>query len=410
MAREQHWPVDVVGIGADGWAGISREGRARISSADVVVGSDRQLGLLPDDVAANRALLPSPLHPGLAELIAANDERRCCVLASGDPMFYGIGSTLVRTLGADRVRVVPHVSSLSLACARLGWPVEETTTVSAVARPMAAVAAALAPGRRVLVLVCEPDAGERLASLLRDRGFGSSRVTLLERLGTSDARIVSARADAWSEVAHDRLAVLAVECVPAAGVQPLSIVPGLADDVFDSDGQLTKREVRAVTLSSLAPTPHELLWDVGAGTGTIGIEWMRCHPSLRAIAVEPRADRCARIAANAEKLGVPALRIVSGSAPDALAELPRPDAVFVGGAVSVDGVIETCVSALGGRGRLVANAVTVEAETTLAMWHARLGGELVRISVSRAAAVGAFTGWRPAMPVTQWSYAPELTA
>jgi precorrin-6Y C5,15-methyltransferase (decarboxylating) len=149
---------------------------------------------------------------------------------------------------------------------------------------------------------------------------------------------------------------------------------------------------------------------VGAGTGTIGIEWMRCHPSLRAIAVEPRVDRCARIASNAEQLGVPALRIVSGSAPDALAELPRPDAVFVGGAVSVDGVIETCVSALGGRGRLVANAVTVEAETTLAMWHARLGGELVRISVSRAAAVGAFTGWRPAMPVTQWSYAPELTA
>jgi precorrin-6B C5,15-methyltransferase / cobalt-precorrin-6B C5,C15-methyltransferase len=263
------------------------------------------------------------------------------------------------------------------------------------------------PGRRLLVLVSEPDAARNVCALLVGRGFGASAVTVLEQLGGASERIRHAIATSWADVEHDRLAVVAVECVLSPALAPLPRSPGLPDAAFDHDGQLTKREVRAVTLAALVPVAGQLLWDIGAGSGSVGIEWMRTHWACRAIAIESDPIRSARIGRNAASLGVPQLAIVQGAAPAALAGLEAPDAIFVGGGASAEGVLETCVQALRVGGRLVVNAVTVQSETLLAEWHARLGGELLRISVQHAEPIGAFTGWRPSMPVTQWAWHRE---
>ena len=395
--------VTVAGIGADGWPGLSPLATSAIERAAVIAGGPRQLALLPERVAARRVLLPSPLLPGLAGLVDAHAEAGLVVLASGDPMFYGIGSTLVRLLGADRVRVLPHPSSVSLAAARLGWPLDDTDVVSLVGRPLSLLHPLLQPGRRVLALVAEPTAAADVRSLLDTRGFGPSPVTLLADLG--GAGEVVAPADGRP---HSRLAILAIECrldPAAAGLLPR--VPGLPDTAFEHDGQLTKREIRALTLAALAPVPGQLLWDVGAGSGSVGIEWMRVHPASRAIAIEPKESRRDRITCNAAALGVPGLRVVAGEAPAALAGLPAPDAVFIGGGVSVPGVVDACAAALGPGGRLVANAVTLEGQAVLADWRQRLGGTLTRIGVERADTLGTLTVWRPALPVVQWAIVKE---
>lgn len=386
--------ITVVGLGADGWDGLVPTSRRAIEAADVVVGSARQLALLPE-TGAERVGLPSPLLPNLPRLLDSLSGRAVCVLASGDPMFHGIGSTLVRLLGAEQVRVLPHVSSMSLACARLGWPVENVEVVNLVGRPPAALRAALQPGRRVLVL---GGSAKAVTRMLDETGYGPSRVTVLSDLGAPTEAVG----------VESGLHVIAVDCVAAPGVRPLARVSGLPDDAFEHDGQLTKREVRAVSLSGLAPLPGELLWDVGAGAGSIAIEWMRTHPSCRAVAVESRPERAARIRRNADSLGVPALRVVEGRAPAALDGLPAPDAVFVGGGATVPGLIEACWSALRPGGRLVANAVTLESEAVVAGWYGKLGGDLVRLAVQRASPVGGFTGWRAAMPVTVWSVRKEI--
>jgi precorrin-6y C5,15-methyltransferase (decarboxylating), CbiE subunit/precorrin-6Y C5,15-methyltransferase (decarboxylating), CbiT subunit len=394
--------ITVVGIGADGWPGLAPASRRAIASAQVLVGSRRQLDLVPDPIpdgdgpgAPARVLLPSPLLPNLPPLLESLGDREICVLASGDPMFYGIGSTLVRLLGAEQVRVLPHVSSVSLACARLGWPLEQVEVISAVGRPLAALRPALAPGRRVLVLGSSPAA---VTKLLDEAGYAASEVTVLSDLGADTETVRPA-----DQAAATGLHVIAIECAPAPGAEPLPRVPGLPDEAFEHDGQLTKREVRAVTLSRLAPLPGELLWDVGAGAGSIAIEWMRTHPSCRAVAIECHRERADRIRRNAETLGVPALQVVEGTAPAVLDGLPTPDAIFIGGGATTPGLIDRCWSALRPGGRLVANAVTLETEALLADWYGRLGGDLVRLAVQRAAPVGGFTGWRSAMPVTIWT-------
>jgi precorrin-6B C5,15-methyltransferase / cobalt-precorrin-6B C5,C15-methyltransferase len=397
-------PISVVGIGADGWAGLEPGARTTLLDAEVVLGGPRQLELLPAEVGAERVALPTPLLPALAATLDRHGERRLVVLASGDPMLFGIGATLVRLRGAEAVDVQPHPSSVSLAAARLGWAVNDTEMVSVVGRDLRTVHPAIQPGRRVLVLVSEPDAAEALAALLVERGYGASPMTLLEQLGGPGELVRSASAATWSADHHDRLAIIGVACVADPDTVPLPRTPGLPDDAFEQDGQITKREIRAFALAALIPVPGQLLWDVGAGSGSIGIEWMRTHPACRAIAVEPRADRRELIAANAAALGVPGLQIVAGAAPEALAGLPAPDAVFVGGGASVPGVIEAALDVLTSGGRLVVNAVTVESESVVAAWQGRLGGLLTRIAVQRAAPIGGFTGWRPAMPVTQWSY------
>ncbi|GAA2514784.1 precorrin-6y C5,15-methyltransferase (decarboxylating) subunit CbiE [Pilimelia columellifera] len=396
-------PLPVVGIGADGWTGLTTAAQAALRQAEVILGGRRHLDLLPEDITAERAPWPSPMLPALPGLLDAHAGRRIAVLASGDPMFYGVGATLARLLGPTAVRVLPHPSAAALACARLGWPAEDVEVVSVVGRPLAGLLLSLAPGRRLLVLSADAGSPAAIAGLLRESGYGASGITVAEQLGGPGERRTAGSALNPPAGPFDPLNLVAVECVADGGVTPLPRVPGLPDDTYaTTDGQLTKREIRAITLARLGPLPGQLLWDVGAGSGSVGIEWMRAHPSCRAIAVESQASRAAHIAGNAEALGVPGLTVVVGAAPAALVDLPSPDAVFVGGGVTADGVLDACWAALRPGGRLVANAVTVESETVVAGWRARLGGELTRISISRATPVGGFTGWRPAMPITQW--------
>jgi precorrin-6Y C5,15-methyltransferase (decarboxylating) len=395
--------VTVVGIGADGWPGLSPGAQEALRDAEAVIGGPRQLELLPADCAAERVTWPSPLRPAVAGLLASHAGRRLAVLASGDPMFYGIGRALAEELGPEALHVRPHPSSVSYACARLGWPVEDTRTVTLVGRPTGQLAAALHDGRRLLVLSAGADTPAEVASLLRARGFGPTRMRILEQLGAPAERVVDGRADDWSAPPGDPLNVVALECRRDEGALRLSAVPGLPDEAYEHDGQLTKRHIRAATLAALGPAPGELLWDVGGGSGSIAIEWMRTDPSCRAVTVERDPARAARITRNADALGVPALRVVTSAAPDSLAGLPVPDAVFIGGGLTVPGLLDACWDALPAGGRLVANTVTLESEALLARRHALHGGELVRLAVSHAVPVGGFTGWRQAMPVTQWS-------
>src|SRR3954453_23518362 len=393
----------VVGIGADGWDGLSPAARRAIERADGLRGRARQLALVPAEVSAERMPWPSPMGPELAALARAHPGRRVVVLASGDPMLSGVGTSLVRLHGPGVVEVVPHPSSVSLACARLGWAVEETNVVCVVGRPVELLVPHVTPGRRLLVLGSGTFAPAEVAKLLAGEGYGASRLTALAQLGGPDEQRFTGTAAGWPHAETDPLVVTAVEVVADPGTVPLPAVPGLPDDAYAHDGQLTKRDVRAVTLARLAPLPGQLLWDVGAGAGSIGIEWMGGDPSFRAGAGGAGPGRAARITANATRLGVPGLQVVAGRAPDALAGLASPDAVFVGGGATVPGVLEACWNALAPGGRLGGNAVTLEGEALLAGWRARVGGELTRLSVAHAAPVGGFTSFKPALPVTIWS-------
>ncbi|MFD9973044.1 precorrin-6y C5,15-methyltransferase (decarboxylating) subunit CbiE [Streptomyces sp. NPDC059017] len=396
--------VSVVGIGADGWDGLPETSRAALRAADVLVGGPRQLALLPaHECPGERVAWPTPLRPAVPALLTEHAGRHLAVLASGDPMFYGIGRTLTEIAGPEALRVLPHPSAVSYACARLGWPVEETEVVTTVGRPVAGLGAVLHHGRRLLVLSAGAATPAEVAELLAARGFGPSPLRVLEQLGSGRERLVTGTASGWDRPPGDPLNVVAVDCVREPGGPRLGAVPGLPDEVYENDGQLTKRHVRAATLAALAPAPGELLWDVGGGSGSIGIEWMRTHRSCRAVTVERDADRARRIERNAETLGVPGLRVVTAAAPDGLAGLPAPDAVFIGGGLTAPGLLDACWNALPEGGRLVANTVTLESEALLAERRRRHGGELVRLAVAHAVPVGGFTGWRQAMPVTQWS-------
>ncbi len=395
--------IVVVGIGADGWAGLGEGARAALSDARAVIGSERQLALLPAEVGGERRPLPSPLEPFLDALAAGADDG-VCVLASGDPMLHGIGASLARRVGPERLAVHPHPSAFALACARLGWPAAEVELVSAVGRSEAVVARLLQPGRRIVVYVTGADGARSLARLVVDRGHGPSRFVVLERLGAADERITDSTAEAFAADA-DPLHAVAIEVRPAAGTPLHPLVPGLPDDAYETDGQLTKRHIRAATLAALAPAPHAHLWDVGAGSGSIAIEWLRAERSARATAIEARAERAARIERNATTLGVPdRLAVVVGTAPEALVDLEgRPDAVFVGGGVTAPGLLDACWEALRPGGRLVVNAVTLESEQLVVAARTARGGTLARIEIAHAQPIGGFTGWRPQMPVVQWA-------
>ncbi|MFB6904146.1 precorrin-6y C5,15-methyltransferase (decarboxylating) subunit CbiE [Streptomyces bacillaris] len=401
-------PVSVVGIGADGWAGLSAGARGALREAEVLIGGARQLDLLPPECAGARVAWPSPLRPAVPRLLAEHGERRIAVLASGDPMFYGIGRALAEELGPEGVeagalRVLPHPSSVSYACARLGWPLEDTEVVTLVGRPAARLALSLHEGRRLLVLSADATTPATVAALLTSHGFGPSRMRVLEQLGSEAEAYADGTAESWAHAPGDRLNVIAVECRATADALRLGAVPGLPDEAYEHDGQLTKRHIRAATLATLAPAPGELLWDVGGGSGSIAIEWMRAHRTCRAVSVERDPVRAERITRNAERLGVPALHVVTGPAPATLAELDPPDAVFIGGGLTAPGLLDACWEALRPGGRLVANTVTLESEALLGERYRSCGGELTRLTVAHAVPVGGFTGWRQAMPVTQWS-------
>lgn len=422
LAGQPAIAVTIVGLGDEGWPGLAEEARAALRAAPLIIGSARQLALLAD-LPGRRAQLPSPLLPQLDDLLAANPG--LCLLASGDPMLHGIGATLARRLGAARLRVLPAVSSVALACARLGWAEHEVDVVSLVSRPAEVILPAVQPGARVLVLSRDGGTPAAVAALLAARGWGASQLTVLEHLGGVAERIRgplrAGPADAGSSGAglpggadpsgggrfdaaepFADLSVIALTCLPDAATTVLPRVPGLPDGAYESDGQLTRREARALALAALAPGPGQLLWDVGAGSGSVGIEWMRADPRARAVAVEARADRAERIRRNAAALGVPDLDVVCATAPAALAGLPAPDAVFVGGGLTADGVLDACWQSLPPGGRLVAHAVTVESEAVLHEWQRTAGGQLVKLAVSYAGPLGGFTTWRPALPITQW--------
>ncbi|MEU4198063.1 precorrin-6y C5,15-methyltransferase (decarboxylating) subunit CbiE [Kribbella sp. NPDC026611] len=400
-------PITVVGLGTDGWPGLTPTAQAAIQSAEVLMGSPRQLALIPtpipgpalDPSGVVRLAWPSPLSEALPRLLAEYSGKRICVLASGDPTFHGIGTTLVRLLGADAVRVIPHPSSISLACARLGWPQDQVDVVSLVNQPVERLHPHLQPGRRLLILSRGSQTPAEVAALLVSREYGASEFAVLSHLGGPQETIHTARAADWSTDVP-ALNVIAVRCDPAAPIQSTS--PGLPDDAYEHDGQLTKREVRAVTLSRLAPVPGQLLWDIGGGAGSIAIEWSRHHPSCRAIAIERDPDRAKRLDRNSTNLGVDVTTVV-GPAPTALAGLESPDAIFIGGGATTPGMFDACWNALRPGGRLVTNGVTLETEALISQWYKAVGGDLIRLEVQRAAPVGTMTGWRPAMPVAIWS-------
>lgn len=389
--------LTVVGIGEDGFKGLGKTARRALLQAGQVFGGQRQLDLLPACIRAERSPWPSPfsLSPVLEQ-----HGTPTCVLASGDPMLFGVGASLARQVSADEMRVLPAPSSYSLAAARLGWPLQDVVTLSVVARPLAALNAQLHNGLRLLVLSNDGSSPAAIAELLRARGFGPSRMTVLEHLAGDAERRVEGIASEWTDLPIAALNLVAIECRAEPGAPRLSLLAGLADSAFEHDGQLTKRDVRAITLARLAPAPGELLWDVGAGCGSIGIEWMRAHPSCRALAVEADEGRQLLIEHNRDALGVPGLQLIRGRAPQALQGLEAPDAIFIGGGVTRPGVLDTCWQRLRSGGRLVANAVTLQSETALITWREQHGGELTRIHIAHAKPLGEFDTWRQALPIT----------
>ncbi|WP_047712465.1 bifunctional cobalt-precorrin-7 (C(5))-methyltransferase/cobalt-precorrin-6B (C(15))-methyltransferase [Pseudomonas lactis] len=389
--------LTVVGIGEDGFKGLGRNARHALLRATRIIGAQRQLDLLPQCIGGERQLWPSPFS---MEPVLSRRGTPVCVLASGDPMFYGVGASLVRHVAAEELTILPAPSSVSLAAARLGWPLQEVVTLSVVARPLAAINAHLASGVRLLVLSNDGSSPALIAALLTERGFGPSRIRVFEHLGGPAERRIDGHAQAWEHAAVADLNLVAIDCLADANAPRLSRLAGLPDSAFKHDGQLTKRDVRAMTLARLAPMPGELLWDVGAGSGSIGIEWMRTHPSCRALAIEADTGRQGLIEHNRDTLGVPGLQLVRGKAPAALLGLEAPHAIFIGGGVTRDGVLDTCWQHLRPGGRLVANAVTLQSEMTLMNWRAQHGGELTRIHVAQAQPLGEFDTWRQALPIT----------
>jgi precorrin-6Y C5,15-methyltransferase (decarboxylating) len=389
----------IIGIGDDGVAGLSPAAVALVAGAELVVGGTRHLARLPEG-NATRLVWDTPLADTIAR-IADWRGRRVAVLASGDPMCYGVGVTLARNFARAEMTIVPQPGAFSLAAARLAWPLAECETVTLHGRPLAHLALHLAPAQRILLLSEDGGTPSRIAALLRETGWGPSEITVLEHMGGVREKTVSATADTWDEPRCADLNTVALACRPGPGARPLSHAAGLSDDAFLNDGQLTKREIRAATIAALAPLPGQMLWDVGAGCGAVAIEWLRAARRSRAIAIERTNERCAFIASNAIALGVPDLRVVAGEAPAALADLPRPDAVFIGGGLGTADLLETLWDALMPGGRLVANAVTVSGEARLLDWQALHGGTLTRLAISRAAPIGPHLGWRPLMPVTQ---------
>ncbi|ESX90449.1 bifunctional cobalt-precorrin-7 (C(5))-methyltransferase/cobalt-precorrin-6B (C(15))-methyltransferase [Mesorhizobium sp. LNJC405B00] len=405
MSKKQPTPkwLTIIGIGEDGLAGLGDEAKRQIADAETVFGGKRHLALVASLIKGEQRPWPVPFDAGMADVLALAG-RRVCVLASGDPFFHGVGATLARKVKPEEMHVIPAPSAISLAAARLGWALQDIETISLHGRPLDLIRPLLHPRARILALTSDGDAPATIARLLVELDFGGSRLTVLEALGGPNEKLRSARADAFDLRDINPLNVLALELESTQEARILPLTVGRADHLFEHDGQITKHDIRAITLAALAPRRGELLWDIGAGSGSIGIEWMLAHPSTRAIAIEANSDRAARIVRNAAHCGVPGLVVVEGSAPKALAGLDTPDAIFIGGGGSDAGVLNAAIKALPSRGRLVANAVTLEMEALLLAEHIKRGGDLTRITISRASPVGSMQAWRPAMPVTQWSW------
>lgn len=394
--------IEVVGVGASGLDSLAPEALRVLESAEVVVGAERHLGMLTARPGRRLVPWPSPLLPGLRRTLEEAGPGRVVVLASGDPLVSGIGATLVRELGEPGIRIHPGVSSVALARARMRWAAEDSEVVTLVGRDVDLLRRHLAPRARLVVLTSGADAPARVADLLVEEGYAGSHLTVLGDLGSSDETRTDGIAASWDGRPVARLHLVCVRCDATPSRPPRSLVAGLPESAFEHDGQLTKRIVRAAALAHLAPQPGDVLWDLGAGAGSVGIEFARAHPRNEVHAVERDPGRAERIRRNARRLGVPGLHVVEASSADAVAALPRPDAVFVGGGAT-RALLDACWSALAPGGRLVVHGVTVETELLLHEARARLGGSMSRIGVEDLEPIGRLHGWKPARPIVQWS-------
>jgi precorrin-6Y C5,15-methyltransferase (decarboxylating) len=391
--------LHIVGIGEDGMEGLLPATRAIIEAAEVIVGGERH-HQLAEGINAERIAWPSPFD-ALIDLLSAHKGRRVVVLATGDPLWFSVGARIGRALEPGEIIYHPQLSAFQLAAARMGWSLPDVETLTVHGRPVEQMIAFIQPDVRLLILTTGAETPAQIARFLSARGFGQSRMSVLANMGGKDEARFDGLAASWDHVVPP-FNTLAVECLAAPDAALLPRVPGLADDLFRHDGTMTKQEVRAATLAKLMPMRGALLWDIGTGCGSVAVEWMRGARYARAIGIEPRADRRAMAAANALALGVPKLELIEGRVPEALEGLEAPDAVFIGGGLS-EAVFEAAWAALRPLGRLVCNAVTLESEASLLELHKRHGGQLVKLQVHRAEPVGGLTGWRPLMPVTQWS-------
>ena len=398
---QQRW-LSLVGIGEDGLDGLSPAARKLLAQAELVVGGARHLALA-GPLGCETLKWPSPMTEALPAILARRG-RPVVVLASGDPFFYGVGTLIARHVAPDEIVCAPQPSSFSLAAGRLGWSLQDCALVSVHGRALERLVPHLRPGARILALSWDGETPRRVAELLTARGMGASRLVALESLGGPRENLREARACDWADTKVDPLNVIAIEPVMDGGAKIVPRAPGLPDEFFEHDGQITKRDVRAITLSALAPEGAETLWDIGAGSGSVAIEWMLCDPRNSAIAIEANAVRAARIGRNARELGTPDLRIVEDRAPEALAGLPQPDAIFIGGGATAPGAMDAAMAALRPGGRLVVNAVTIETQALLAQLHVAHGGALVSIQIAQAEPIGRYFGFRPAMPVVQWRW------
>ncbi|MTD94760.1 precorrin-6y C5,15-methyltransferase (decarboxylating) subunit CbiE [Hyphomicrobium sp. xq] len=396
----QRW-LSIIGIGEDGVEGLSPVARQLIAAAELVVGGERHLTLADSLIKGRRLTWPNPIEGAFPQILASRGGP-VAVIASGDPYHFGIGKQLAALVASNEILCLPQPSAFSLAAARMGWALQDVQTLSLHGRDLRGIVRHLHPGARILALSWDSATPAKLATLLTERQLGASRLTVLERMGGPRERIHRSTAAVGFDSSNiDALNTIALEVVG----QPSALAPtfssGRNDDLFANDGQLTKREVRAITLASLAPRYGELLWDIGLGAGSVALEWLLADRSLRAIGIEEHSERAANAARNAATLGTPELQIVTGRAPDALAGLQPPDAVFIGGGLG-DGVLAAAWTALKPGGRIVANAVTLEGEATLFSAFQQFGGELTRIELARANKIGNLWGWRSAMPVTHW--------
>src|SRR3984957_6716273 len=398
MSKER-W-LAVVGIGENGLEGLTPAARGLIAQAVFIVGGKRHLALA-GSLRAETMIWPSPIENAL-DAIEARRGRSVCVLASGDPFFFGVGAMLMRRFPADQMISISAPSAFALAGSRLGWSQQDCALLTLHGRPLEAIIPHLCPGARIIALSWDDATPAKLAALLTKHGMGRSKLTICEAMGGPSERIRMTEAQDFALDNVAALNTIALEVIAEHGARILPRAAGLPDAWFEHDGQITKREIRAMTLSSLAPRRGELLWDVGSGSGSVGIEWMLADRANSAVAIELRHDRAQRIARNALSFGVPGLSVVTGEAPRAFAELPRPDAIFIGGGASAPGMIDRALDALAAGGRLVVNAVTLETQAACVDWRARLGGELTQIAIAHAEPVGRYSGWRAAMPIVQW--------
>lgn len=393
----QRW-LSIIGIGDDGLDSLSPVAKSLIDQAQLIVGGERHLALLPP-TSQQKITWAKPISDSI-DLIKQYRAQAVCILASGDPLCYGVGTTILRHIPIKQITIIPAPSAFSLAASRLGWPIPDIEIVSLCGRDPHLINALLYPGARILALSADRHTPNIVAKILNQQGQGDVQITVLEHLGGSAEKIITSSAATWSEPAVAQLNMIALTCPPT--MPGISRSPGLPDDSYCHDGQLTKREIRAVTLAALAPLPGQLLWDVGAGNGSISIEWMRSNPRNLAVAIEQNSQRRQNLAHNAATLGVPNLQIIAGQAPAVLNDLPIPDAIFIGGGLTIPDVFEKCWHHLKIGGRLVANAVTVETEQRIFQLQQQYGGDLSRIAIQHAEPIGKFLGWKASAPITQW--------